>query len=77
MQKAQNGKKRWWIPVAVAAVLAVAGICLALFLRPADVEPGQSAPVDQTAAELYWNIDGRDYMENSESGLTSREPDVG
>ena len=75
MNTTQKGKKLWWIIAAVVAVLAAAAVCIALLWKPA--APTQE-PLEETkgAVELYWNIDGRSYTENSESGLTTREPDA-
>ena len=70
--KQENGKKskKWlWLVIALAALLAVAGIVLALLL-PGEQKEGDP---DVVNAELYWNIDGKHYMETSEvAGFSAR-----
>ena len=72
--KQENGKKskKWlWLVIALAALLAAAGVALALLL-PGGVAGGNTDGVD---AELYWNIDGAHYMEISEvPGFSARTP---
>lgn len=72
MKKEASAKSRKWLytVIVLAAVLAVAGIVLAVILLGQ-----QTAPASETGcAQLYWNIDRLAYTENSESGLTTREP---
>ena len=76
MKTTQKGKKLWWILAAVAVVLIAAGVCAALFLRPAAPIEQEQPGVSSIVSKLYWNLDGESFMENSESGLTTREPDA-
>lgn len=61
-QEAGKNQKKWlWLAIALVALLAVAGIVLALLL------PGQKGPDSEgVAAELYWNVDRLQYIENAE-----------
>jgi len=76
MMKAEKGKKSWlWWLLGAVAVVAAAAVCVALLWKPADKpgeQPGENTPV---TSKLYWNIDGLSYTENSETGLSTREPD--
>ena len=71
-QEATKKSKLWlWLVIGAVALLAVAGVVLALVL-------GGSGDVDEGPKggrpELYWNVDKLTYTENSESGLSTREP---
>ncbi|MBR4862976.1 MAG: hypothetical protein IKU07_00250 [Oscillospiraceae bacterium] len=72
--KQETGKKKsklWlWLVIAAVALLAVAGVVVALVLGGGEGETGPQGG----RAELYWNIDRKTYTENSESGLSTREP---
>ena len=72
--KQETGKKKsklWlWLVIAAVALLAVAGVVVALVLGGGDKDTGPKGG----RPELYWNIDRRTYTENSESGLSTREP---
>lgn len=72
MKKEASAKNRKWLyPVIVlAAVLAVVGIVLAVVLAGQRSDPASVSG----RVQLYWNIDRMTYTENSESGLTTREP---
>ena len=62
--------KLWlWMVLGLVALLAVAGAVLALVFGGSGEtkEPGGRA-------ELYWNLDKAYYTENSETGISTREP---
>jgi len=71
--KQETGKKKsklWlWLVIGLVALLAVAGVVLALVLGSG----GETGPKGGRP-ELYWNVDRKAYTENSESGLSTREP---
>ena len=72
--KQEKAKKRGlliWIIAGAVVLLAAAGVTLALLFGPLG---GQSGETEQGRPELYWNIDRVLYTENSESGLSTREP---
>lgn len=84
MMKAERQKKTWlWVIAAVVAVLAAAGVCLALFLRPAEQKAApkeqqqqQEGSETKVTSKLYWNIDRQHYLDISEiEGMTARMPD--
>ncbi len=70
--KQETGKKKsklWlWLVIGAVALLAVAGVVLALVLGGG----GETGPKGGRS-EIYWNVDRRAYTENSESGLSTRE----
>ena len=73
MKKETKQKSKLWLWLCIGAVvlMAVAGGILALFLGGEAADPevqGGYRP------ELYWNVDKKAYTENSESGLSTREP---
>lgn len=84
MMKAEKQKKTWlWVIAAVVAALAAVGVCLALFLRPAEQPQGSAQQQQQqpegseaeVTSKLYWNLDGQHFTEISEfDGLTARQP---
>lgn len=67
----QNSVKRsklWiWLVAGLTVLLAVLGIVLVLL--------GQHTEDAPVSNKLYWNIDKNFYTENSETGLSTREPD--
>ena len=74
MKKETAKKSKLWLWLLIGAVvLAAVGTALALIL---------GGGVDKAAGpvggrpELYWNVDRLVYTENSESGLSTREPDA-
>ncbi|MBR4862979.1 MAG: hypothetical protein IKU07_00265 [Oscillospiraceae bacterium] len=71
-KEATKKSKLWiWLVVAIVALLAVAGVVLALVLGGGE----QQADGPQGGrADLYWNLDRATYTQNSESGLSTREP---
>ena len=72
-KEASKKSKLWiWLLVGIVALLAVAGVVLAIVLGGSG-DPGAEGPKGGRA-DLYWNIDRVTYTENSESGLSTREP---
>ena len=68
----ERKNKRWiWIVAAVCVILVVAGALLAQLWLP---ETEQEQPQDSVVSKIYWNVDRLVYTENSETGLTMREP---
>ena len=67
-QKSKKGLL--WILIAVVALLAAGGITAAVLLGGNNTE----AKSAQGRPQLYWNADRLTYTENSESGLSTREP---
>ncbi len=62
----QRNKKLWlWVAIAVCLLAVVVVAAVLLLNRP---EPVTNAP----EMKLYWNVDGRSFMEKSSSGLTTR-----
>ena len=75
MKKMEQTKKPWiWLILGVAALLVAAAVCLVLFLKPAAPQQGQTPEEPQVTYTLVWNLDGKAFTENSESGLSTREP---
>ena len=71
-KEATKKSKLWiWLVVGIVALLAVAGVVLALVMGG-----GGKAPEGPQGgrADLYWNVDRATYTQNSESGLSTREP---
>ena len=68
-QEATKKSKLWlWLLIGAVALLAVAGIVVALiFGFGSDQESSGGRP------ELYWNVDRVAYTQNSETGLSTRE----
>ncbi len=69
MEKMNNKKHRWLLPV-VALVLVAAAVAVALALSFGGGEEAaqtQTQPTEphQTGVELYWNVDGPDYQANT------------
>lgn len=77
MMKTEKTKKSWlWWLIGLVAILAAAAVCLALFLKPAAPSGEPEQPEDiPIVSKLYWNVDMVAYTENSETGLSTREPD--
>ena len=69
-QEARKNKKWLWLAAGLLALLAVAGVVLALLL------PGGAEQDPETvSAELYWNVDRLSYTENAEvEGTSTRTP---
>ena len=71
-QETTKKSKLWlWLVIGAVALLAVAGVVLALVLGGSgaqDEGPKGGRP------EIYWNVDKLAYTKNSESGLSTREP---
>ena len=75
--KQETGKKSklWlWIVLAVVALLAVAGVVVAMLglFGPGEApstEPTETKPV----SEVYWNVDRVQFTQDSETGLSTRE----
>ena len=74
MKKEANKKsKLWiWLVIGIVALLAVAGVVLALVMGGSG-DAGNEGPKGGRA-DLYWNVDKALYTKNSESGLSTREP---
>ena len=72
-KEAKQKSKLWlWLCIGAVALLAVGGGILALILGG-----GEAADPDAMGGYrpvLYWNVDRKTYTENSESGLSTREP---
>ena len=68
-EEAKKSKLWLWMVLGLVALLAVAGAVLALVFGGSGEtkEPGGRA-------ELYWNLDKAYYTENSETGISTREP---
>ena len=70
-KEASKKTPKWlWLVLALVAVVAVAGVVVALVF-------GGANNSDETAGgrpDLYWNLDRATYTQNSESGLSTREP---
>ena len=71
-QEATKKSKLWlWIVIGAVALLAAAGVVLALVL-------GGTGEVDEGPKggrpDLYWNVDRITYTKDSASGLSTREP---
>lgn len=69
MKKTSSMKKKGllWLVLAMMALLAAAGVVLALIL------PGNAPDVqEQTEAKIYWNID-REVYRDPKSGMSTRE----
>lgn len=72
-QEASKKSKLWiWLAVGIVAVVAVVGLVLALVLGGGQGQ--QTGPVGGRP-DIYWNIDRDTYMENSLTGLSTREPE--
>lgn len=71
-QEATKKSKLWlWIVIGAVALLAVAGVVLALVLGgTGDVDEGPKGG----RPDLYWNVDRITYTKDSASGLSTREP---
>ena len=70
-KEATKKSKLWlWLLIGLAALVAVAGVVLALVLGGGDKETG---PVGGRP-ELYWNLDKVTYTKESQTGLSTREP---
>ena len=75
MKKMEQTKKPWiWLILGVAALLVAAAVCLVLFLKPAAPQQDQTPEEPQVTYTLVWNLDGKAFTENSETGLSTREP---
>ena len=77
MKQTGNGKNKkwiWWVSGVI--LLLAAGVAAAMLLLPKPQT--EQPPVEQPArsSPLYWNVDQRKFMENSETGLSTREPDA-
>lgn len=71
-KEATQKSKLWlWLLIGAVALAAIAGVVLALVLGGGGEET--DGPKGGRA-ELYWNVDKAFYTENSESGLSTREP---
>ena len=72
MKKEASKKSKLWLWLVIGAVVLVAAGVAAFLLLPGlgakDKGPDDGRP------DLYWNIDKAVYTENSESGLSTREP---
>ena len=68
-EEAKKSKLWLWMVLGLVALLAAAGAVLALVFGGSGEtkEPGGRA-------ELYWNLDKAYYTENSETGISTREP---
>ena len=75
-QEASKKSKLWiWLAVGIVAVVAVVGLVLALVLGGGQGQQnGPAGPVGGRP-DIYWNIDRVTYMENSLTGLSTREPE--
>lgn len=71
-QEASKKKsKLWlWLVIGIVALLAVVGVVLALVLGGGSEDEGPKGG----RPELYWNVDRKAYTENSETGLSTRQP---
>ena len=77
MKNVEKTKKGWlWWLLGAVALLAAVGVCLALFLKPQQAAEPQGQGEAPLSSKLYWNIDGKAFTENSETGLSTREPDA-
>lgn len=76
--KQENAKKsqKWLlILIAIVALLAAAAVAVVCILNPWSGN-GEQTPVDETpTSALYWNLDRVKYTQDSETGLSTREPD--
>lgn len=74
MKKEATKKNKLWIVIVAAAVvlLAVAGVVLG-FVLGGDKTQAPQGPTEGRP-ELYWNIDRVAFTEDSETGLSTREP---
>ena len=70
-KEATKKSKKWlWLTIGLAALIAIAGVVLALVLGG---EKEDGGPVGGRP-DLYWNIDKAVYTADSQSGLSTREP---
>lgn len=67
-----KNKRSLWLILALVALLAAAGVLLAILL-PSGKQEQSGQPAGNTGSVLYWNLDRVKYMENSETGLSTRE----
>ena len=73
-------KKLWlWIVIGLVAVLGAAaaiGIPMLMGEGTASTEPTETtgSQAEPARAELYWNLDREYYTENSETGMSTRQP---
>ena len=72
MKKEASKKSKLWLWLVIGAVVLVAAGVAAFLLLPG--LGSKDAGANDGRAELYWNIDRVTYTENSESGLSTREP---
>jgi len=71
-KEATKKSKLWiWLVVGILLLLAVAGGVLALVLGGGG---GEGDGPKGGRPDLYWNLDRATYTQNSESGLSTREP---
>lgn len=72
--KQENGKKSLrWLPLAIGLVVLLAAVGVVLAVVLGGSKPQTQEPVQEDAI-LYWNVDRDTYIENSETGLSTREP---
>lgn len=72
--KQETGKKskKWiWLVALIALLVIAAGVVAAIFLLPKPDDQGEPAPI---VSDLYWNLDRAIYTQDSETGLSTREP---
>ena len=77
--KQETGKKskKWlWIVIALVALLAAAGVAVALLMNPGQTggNEGEEPVVETPTSAVYWNLDRVLYTQDSETGLSTREP---
>ena len=73
MKKEASKKSMKWLWIVIAVVVVAAIAAAAIFILPG-LGSKDTEKKSTDRAELYWNVDRKFYTENSESGLSTREP---
>ncbi|MBR4864004.1 MAG: hypothetical protein IKU07_05455, partial [Oscillospiraceae bacterium] len=73
MKKDMKPKSKLWLWLLIGA-LVLAAVGATLFFVFSGTSNGKQNAEEVIRADLYWNVDRLFYTENSESGLSNREP---
>lgn len=75
MKQTENGKNKkwiWWIGGILLLVVLCVAAALLLLPKPQPEQP--LVQQDVISSPLYWNVDQKKFIDNSETGLSAREP---